>query len=394
MTDTNACKGDGPTPYNDAAHQRQTARDGAANAMIEQVMKEYFQVGGIKSATTCNGEAATARRQTLEMTPLQHPADTGNNLHRQYRMQEKDGVRTWVQVDEPKAERGKQPAEIQHKKDSARPQESTIGLPARDNTFQAPKADTVEPRGKHTRIEESGGVQRLVPNEHSTWHLQLQGKVDFSQKRDVFDVDLYSTTAADIAKVKANGGYAIAYMNAGAWQPNKPDSNQYPDSVIGKTPMKGWPEERWLDIRQIEKLRPIIAEKMKLAKDKGFDAVDPDNMDGYTHKEKYFNFNDQDQIRFNKMVAEEAHKAGLAVFLKNADALVPHLAKHFDGSVVEEAFEQKEAVNYQPMRDLHKPVFSVEYKDLSDKDLAEARARGFNVIRGRRALKGGTTVEN
>jgi hypothetical protein len=103
--------------------------------------------------------------------------------------------------------------------------------------------------------------------------LQLTGELDLSAKRDVYDVDLFDTSVFDIASIHQNGGYAIAYFNGGAWQPDKPDSNMYPASVIGKEPMKGWAQERWLDIRQIKILRPLIRNKLALAKSKGFDGV-------------------------------------------------------------------------------------------------------------------------
>lgn len=236
---------------------------------------------------------------------------------------------------------------------------------------------------------QTNGITRYIPNQGSSWHLQLTGAVDFANGRDVFDVDLYETSAADINKIHAHGAYAIAYFNGGAWQPGKPDSTLYPASVIGKIPMKGWPEERWLDIRQIEILRPIIRQKILLAKSKGFDAVDPDNMDGFTN-DKEFGLTAQHQLAYNRMVAAEAHAMGLAVFLKNTNDLVDDLFLDFDGAVVEQAFYYKEAVTYQPFRDAGKPVFEVEYSAVSKASLAEAIARGFNVIKGKLALDGPT----
>jgi hypothetical protein len=37
-------------------------------------------------------------------------------------------------------------------------------------------------------------------------------------------------------------------------------------------------DEKWLDVRQIAILGPIMSARMDVCKSKGFDAVEPDNM--------------------------------------------------------------------------------------------------------------------
>lgn len=238
-------------------------------------------------------------------------------------------------------------------------------------------------------IAVTNGIQRFIPHQLSSWHLQLQGVVDVSLNRDVFDVDLFDTSISDIAAMHQNGGYVIAYFNGGAWQPDKPDSDMYPDSVIGKVPMKGWPQERWLDIRQISILRPLIRNKLALAKSKGFNGVEPDNMDGYSNSRE-FGLTKAHQIAFNRMVAKEAKAFGLGVFLKNTDELVGDLVLDFDGAVVEEAFRYNDADSYMPFRNNQKPVFEIEYRAFTKGQVREATARGFNCIQGKLSLNGAT----
>ena len=38
---------------------------------------------------------------------------------------------------------------------------------------------------------------------------------------------------------------------------------------------------KWLDIRQLPVLEPIMTARFQMCQQKGFDAVEPDNMDGY-----------------------------------------------------------------------------------------------------------------
>ena len=53
-----------------------------------------------------------------------------------------------------------------------------------------------------------------------------------------------------------------------------------PKRVLGRD-YCGWPGERWLDVRQLDALAPTMEARMDVRKEKGFDAVEPNNMDGY-----------------------------------------------------------------------------------------------------------------
>ncbi len=90
----------------------------------------------------------------------------------------------------------------------------------------------------------------------------------------MFDLDLFSTDAATVAAVHAKGAKAVCYMETGAWESYRPDASSYPLLVLGKT-MGGYPDERYVDIRQLSILRPIIAARLDLCKQKGFDGSSP-----------------------------------------------------------------------------------------------------------------------
>ncbi|WP_461211675.1 endo alpha-1,4 polygalactosaminidase, partial [Desulfocurvus sp. DL9XJH121] len=79
---------------------------------------------------------------------------------------------------------------------------------------------------------------------------------------------------------------------------------------------------------------PIFGDRLNLAVAKRCDAVDPDNVDGFGN-ETGFDITAEDQRAFNLWLAKAAHRRGLAIGLKNAAELVPHLAQTFDFAVVE-----------------------------------------------------------
>ncbi len=199
------------------------------------------------------------------------------------------------------------------------------------------------------------------PGVHTTWHIQYTGVLDTSRRVTVYNVDLFDTPARVVHQLAARGTKAVCYLNAGAWENWRPDRHRFPPSVLGR-PYRGWAGERWLDIRQIDTLAPLLRARLDLCKHKGFVGVDPDNVNGYQHHTG-FPLTMQDQLRFNRWLAAEAHRRGLAIGLKNTTALLPYLIHDFDFLVTEECFVQGWCPDTRRMVHAGKPVLNIEYTD-------------------------------
>jgi hypothetical protein len=209
----------------------------------------------------------------------------------------------------------------------------------------------------------------------------------------VYEVDLFDTAPTTIQALHAAGGYVICYFSAGSIENWRPDVADFPESAIGKY-YEGWDGERWLDIRQRDALAPIFGARIDLAREKTCDAVDPDNVDGFSN-ETGFEISAADQRAFNLWLAEAAHKRGLAIGLKNAAELVPHLAEAFDFAVIENCAAQEACGTYKPFADRKKAVFQIEYRDETENWKAvckDAAKRGFTAILAGLDLDG--TAEN
>jgi endo-alpha-1,4-polygalactosaminidase (GH114 family) len=195
-----------------------------------------------------------------------------------------------------------------------------------------------------------------------TWQWQIgDNDIDTSVEADVYDVDLYvEQTIIDDLHVR--GRKVICYISVGSYEDWRPDKDRFPAEVLGND-YDGWPGERWLDIRQIEKLAPIMLARLDLCTAKGFDAVEPDNMEIYTN-DTGFPLTYEDQLKYALWLAEEAHKRGLAIGIKNAPDQVPDLVRHFDFAITEDAFYYGWAEKMKPFVDAGKPVFAAEYTDL------------------------------
>lgn len=192
------------------------------------------------------------------------------------------------------------------------------------------------------------------------WQIQLAGKLDLSVRAPVYDFDGEANSARTVRALHRRGRRAICYFSAGTFEPYRSDSRRFPPAVLGKR-LKGFPDERWLDVRRLDLLAPIVRRRLDLCARKGFDAADPDNVDGYAN-DTGFALTGADQLRFNRWVAREAHARGLAVGLKNDAAQVPALVGHFDFAVVEQCFQYRECGRYSPFVRGGKPVFGVEYE--------------------------------
>lgn len=199
-----------------------------------------------------------------------------------------------------------------------------------------------------------------VPAPGTSFQIQYAGTLDPKLNVKMYDVDAYDTSAATIAAIKAKGTKVICYFSAGSYENFRSDKASFPASVLGKV-MDGWPDERWLDIRQLTVLRGIMGKRMDVAASKGCDGVDPDNMDGYTNSTG-FPLTAQDQLNYNKMIAQEAHNRNLSVGLKNDVDQVKALAPYFDWAMNEQCNQYKECGVYSAFTGLNKAVFGMEYK--------------------------------
>ncbi len=218
------------------------------------------------------------------------------------------------------------------------------------------------------------------------WHLS-EPPVDLSVEAQVYDIDLFDNDASVIAKLHDQGRKVICYISVGSREDWRPDAGRFPPEVLGKD-YAGWPGEKWLDIRRLDLLAPILRARLDLCVAKGFDAVEPDNIEIYDN-DTGFPLTYQDQWKYALWLADEAHARGLAVGLKNAPDMVADALPHFDFAIAEDCFVQGWCNQFVPFIQAGKPVFAAEYTD-TGVDFAAAcawgREHGFSFIQKNRIL--------
>jgi hypothetical protein len=218
------------------------------------------------------------------------------------------------------------------------------------------------------------------PTLNTSWQWQLSGlPIDQSVDVKMYDIDLFENEASVVASLHAQGRKVVCYLNAGAWEDWRPDADQFPESVKGND-LPGWPGEKWLDIRQTSVLTPLIEARLDLCKTKGFDAVEPDNIDGYTNNSG-FPLNYQDQLSYNQFLANAAHTRGLSIALKNDLDQVADLLPSFDWALNEQCFQYDECDLLSPFISAGKAVFNVEYKLATSQFCPQANVMNFNSLK-------------
>ena len=228
------------------------------------------------------------------------------------------------------------------------------------------------------------GRARWRPRPGLSWQLQLSGRLDRFVAANVVEVDGLDTAAATVAELHAAGKRAVCYVDAGSWERWRADAQRFPAAVLGR-PLDGWPNERWLDIRRLDVLLPLLRARIADCAGKGFDGIDFDNVDGYTNRTG-FPLRAADQLRFNRALAAAAHRQGLAVGLKNDLDQVPQLVAGFDWAVNEQCFAFDECAKLLPFVARGKPVVVIEYATATAVFCPAAGELGFDALRKRLSL--------
>jgi hypothetical protein len=200
------------------------------------------------------------------------------------------------------------------------------------------------------------------------------------------DIDI---APAILNAVKARGTKTLCYFSAGSWEDYRDDRNSFPASVLGNN-YDGYPHERWIDVRNISALAPVMRARMDKCRNKGFDGIDPDNVDGYANNTG-FSISQSQQLAYNRWLMTEAHNRNLTIALKNAPDLADALnSSGYDLAVTESCFKDRFCSAYQPFLDSRKPVLDMEYMDehmTTEKFCLQANRMGISAILKRKSAQ-------
>ena len=164
---------------------------------------------------------------------------------------------------------------------------------------------------------------------------------------DIYDVDGFLTTRAEVTAIKTQRAAStldhprtVCYLDL-AWEDYRPDSTPggaFPAAALGHIYF-GFPEERWVDLRQLDALKPMLRERVAMCAGKGFDAVELDDIDSFDPPSTTgFHLTPGDAQNFLAYAFNLIHQSGMTALWKNSPYLSWWGRQYADGAVVEECY--------------------------------------------------------
>lgn len=203
------------------------------------------------------------------------------------------------------------------------------------------------------------------------WDWQLSEPFDLSHDVTVMDIDPDNHSPSEIAALTARGVTTICYVSVGTAENYRNDYAQFPDAVLGNI-YGDWPDERFLDIRKIGMLIPIMAARFQRCAAMGFDAIEPDNLDVHIN-DSGFPITELDTLRYIRVLTDIAHGIDLEIGQKNVPELTARLVDTLDFVVTEGCHADGWCDQVAAYAQAGKPVYATEYTD-TNVDFAAACA--------------------
>ena len=167
---------------------------------------------------------------------------------------------------------------------------------------------------------------------------------------DIYDIDGFLTTRREVRQIHTTWQAstlahpkAVCYLDL-AWEDYRPDASPsprgsyFPAAALGKV-YYGYPQERWVDFRQLDELKPMLRERVGMCARKGFDAIELDDIDSFDPASTTgFHLTPGDAQNYLAYAFNLVHRDGMTVLWKNTPGLAWWGVKYTDGAVVEECY--------------------------------------------------------
>lgn len=243
-----------------------------------------------------------------------------------------------------------------------------------------------------------------LPPVQTTWSYNIGGSnalnAGATPSGRVISLDLYGVGGTTIRRLRQAGKYVVCYYSAGSSESYRTDaaSRRLLDPTLNLGEVRRgeddvWAGERWLDLRGFSAsgggraavLRDVMGARLDLARQKGCDAVEPDNVDAWDNVVNQnapagtpaHAISAADQLAYNRWTAVAAHARGLAALLKNDLAQIPDLVTAYDGALNEECFDFiGDCEQLAPFRDIGKAIYVVLYHPAAYATPARAQVAG------------------
>jgi hypothetical protein len=184
------------------------------------------------------------------------------------------------------------------------------------------------------------------------WQIGLTTPLKRTGKRavDIYDIDGFLTTRAEVRAIQTRWPAStlahpktVCYLDL-AWEDYRPDASPssrggyFPAATLGNV-YYGYPEERWVDFRQLDALKPMLRERISMCARKGFSAVELDDIDSFDPPSTTgFRLTPGDAQNYLAYAFNLIHADGMTGLWKNSPLLSWWGRQYSDGAVLEECY--------------------------------------------------------
>jgi hypothetical protein len=184
------------------------------------------------------------------------------------------------------------------------------------------------------------------------WQIGLTTPLKRTGKRavDIYDIDGFLTTRAEVHTIQRHWPAStlahpktVCYLDL-AWEDYRPDASptarggSFPAATLGNV-YYGYPEERWVDFRQLDALKPMLRERISMCARKGFSSVELDDIDSFDPPSTTgFRLTPGDAQNYLAYAFNLIHADGMTGLWKNSPLLSWWGRQYSDGAVLEECY--------------------------------------------------------
>jgi hypothetical protein len=205
---------------------------------------------------------------------------------------------------------------------------------------------------------------------------QINGQLDAQVDAQLFVIDLFDSTAAQVAQLHAAGRVVIAYVSVGSLESYRDDVANFPSSAVGMT-LANYQEERWLDIRNAE-VRTLMQRRLDRAVEKGFDGVFASALGAYLQRTG-FELTQANQVDYDAFLAGAAHTRHLSIGLSEDFTLDRSLIDAFDWALAIGCIADNDCNALAGWLARGRPVFDLETEGDHDAVCMQAASYGIPV---------------
>jgi hypothetical protein len=203
---------------------------------------------------------------------------------------------------------------------------------------------------------------------------QITGTLDTQVDADMFVVDLFDSSAEQVAQLHAAGRVVVAYVSVGTLESWRSDAAQFPRAAVGRA-VPNYSDESWLDVRNAD-VRRLMQARLDRALAKGFDGVFASTFGAY-RQNSGFTLTRADELDYHAFLTAAAHAVGLVIGLSGDFELSAELATQYDFAITNNCIARDSCGDVAPLQAHGLPVFDLE--NGSDHASICERAKSFGI---------------